>query len=61
MENVQGMVASHMKVIFLNLLKTFESCGYQLQYKLMNSKYYDVPQSRKRLILIGIRNDLIYA
>lgn len=60
-ENVQGMVASHMKVIFLNLLKTFESSGYQLQYKLMNSKYYGVPQSRKRLILIGIRNDLIYA
>ena len=59
MENVSGMVKSYMKIIFNNCLKTFESCGYSLQYKLMNAHYYGVPQSRKRLILIGIRNDLI--
>ena len=59
MENVSGMVKSHMKIIFKNCLKTFESCGYSLQYKIMNAQYYQVPQSRKRLILIGIRNDLL--
>lgn len=59
MENVSGMVKSYMKFIFQDCLKTFESCGYTLQYKLMNAQYYRVPQSRKRLILIGIRNDLL--
>ena len=29
-----------------------------LKCKLLNAKYYNVPQSRQRLIFIGIRNDL---
>lgn len=61
MENVTGMVKSHMKLIFQDCLDVFSSCGYSLQYKIMNAKYYHVPQSRKRLILIGIRQDLVHS
>ena len=34
------------------------SAGYQVRYEVMNSKNYGVPQSRKRLIIVGVRNDI---
>ena len=37
----------------------FESLGYQVQYKVLNACYYGVGQKRERLIVIGIRNDLV--
>ena len=35
----------------------FEDCGYNLSFKLLNSSDYGVPQDRKRVFFIGIRND----
>jgi len=58
MENVSGMVKGNMKFIFVEILKKLKSCGYVVKAKLMNAKYYGVPQSRERIIFIGVRNDL---
>jgi len=58
MENVSGMVKGKMKLVFAEIMKKLKNSGYQVKCRLMNAKYYNVPQSRKRLIFIGVRNDL---
>ena len=58
MENVSGMAKGKMKGMFLEILKRLKDCGYVVKCKLMNAANYDVPQSRCRLIFIGVRKDL---
>lgn len=58
MENVAGMIEGHMKQIYLEIVDTLRSCGYLVKGQLMNAMYYSVPQARKRVILIGVRQDL---
>lgn len=58
MENVPGMVVGKMKGRFLEIMGVLKTLPYRVKCKLMNSMYYGVPQSRQRLIWIGIRNDI---
>lgn len=58
MENVSGMVKGKMKLIFVEILRELKSSGYDVSARLMNAMYFNVPQSRQRLIFIGVRNDL---
>jgi DNA (cytosine-5)-methyltransferase 1 len=58
MENVTGMIKGPMKQVFLEIIKTLRGCGYRVKAEVMNAMYYDVPQSRERVIFIGVRNDL---
>lgn len=58
MENVSGMVKGKMKGKFKEIILSLKSLNYQVKCKLLNAKYYEVPQSRQRLFFIGIRNDL---
>ena len=56
MENVAGMVGGKMKGRFKEIMIALKETGYNIECTLMNSKYYDVAQSRKRLIWIGCRD-----
>lgn len=58
MENVTGMAKGTMKGRFIEIMKTLKALDYNVKCKQMNSMYYGVPQSRERLIFIGVRNDL---
>lgn len=58
MENVSGMVKGHMKHVFAIAMRELKASGYQVKCQLMNAKYFGVPQSRQRVIFIGVRNDL---
>ena len=58
MENVTGMVKGHMKQAYLKIMATLRGCGYTAKGEVMNAMYYGVPQSRQRVIIIGVRNDL---
>lgn len=58
MENVSGMVKGKMKGKFKEIILSLKALNYQVKCKLLNAKYYEVPQSRERLFFIGIRNDL---
>jgi DNA (cytosine-5)-methyltransferase 1 len=58
MENVSGMVKGKMKLIFAEIMKELKSCGYRVKARLLNAMYFGVPQSRERLIFIGVRQDL---
>jgi DNA (cytosine-5)-methyltransferase 1 len=58
MENVSGMVKGKMKLIFAEILRELKASGYHVSARLMNAMYFHVPQSRERLIFIGVREDL---
>lgn len=58
MENVAGMVKGKMKLIFAEVLRQLKGCGYRVSARLMDAQYFRVPQRRKRLIFIGVREDL---
>lgn len=58
MENVSGLIKGKMKLIFAEIMRELKASGYQVKCKLMNTMYFYVPQSRERLIFIGVRNDL---
>lgn len=40
------------------ILKAFDVAGYNVQYRILNAADYGVPQSRRRVIILGIRKDL---
>jgi len=58
MENVPGQIKGKMKGRFNEILRSLKQTNYQVRVKLMNTKYYQVPQSRERIIYLGVRNDL---
>ena len=58
MENVSGMVKGKMKLVFVEILQELKASGYQVSARLLNAMYFNVPQSRERMIFIGVRNDL---
>lgn len=57
-ENVSGLLSSKHKNSFDGFIKEFENLGYDVKYKLLNANDYDVPQDRKRVIIVGYRKDL---
>ena len=58
MENVSGMVKGKMKLIFAEVIRELKFSGYHVEARLMNAMYFGVPQSRQRMIFIGVREDL---
>jgi DNA (cytosine-5)-methyltransferase 1 len=58
MENVAGMVKGNMKFVFVQIIKELKASGYCVKAKCLNAMYYGVPQSRSRMIFIGVRKDL---
>lgn len=58
MENVTGMVKGYMKQAYLKIVEELRDCGYNVRGQVLNAKYYNVPQSRERVIIIGVRKDL---
>ena len=57
-ENVSGMVKGKAIGYFKYYLRKMKDCGYNVEAKLLNAKWLGVPQSRERIIFIGVRNDL---
>lgn len=52
MENVPGLRNYY---LFQEMVKELKNLGYVVDYDVVNVKYYGVPQSRRRLVLIGSR------
>lgn len=58
MENVSGMVKGKMRLVFAEIMRDLKASGYRVSTRLLNAMYFNVPQSRQRLIFIGVREDL---
>lgn len=57
-ENVSGMLAAQHSQALNHIKVLLEESGYQLSFQLLNAANFGVPQDRKRIFFIGIRNDL---
>lgn len=57
-ENVSGMVKGKAIGYFKEYLRKMKNCGYKVSARLLNAKYLGVPQSRERIIFVGVRNDI---
>jgi DNA (cytosine-5)-methyltransferase 1 len=59
MENVKGLI-SHDKGRTLDVIvQTLGDIGYTVDFEVMNSKYFGVPQNRERIFIVAIRDDLV--
>lgn len=58
MENVSGMVKGKMRLVFADILRELKASGYRVSARLLNAMYFHVPQSRERMIFVGVRDDL---
>lgn len=56
-ENVKGLTVGKHKTFLTELAATFDAAGYdvRLPWKVLNAGNYGTPQSRERLILMGVR------
>lgn len=57
-ENVGGLSSSNEGYALIKILKSLKDCGYTLVPNLYKFEEYGVPQTRHRIIIVGIRNDL---
>lgn len=57
-ENVSGMIRSNFRHLLEDQFKVFGEAGYSVQAKVLNASDYGVPQDRRRIFIVGIRNDL---
>lgn len=60
-ENVAGMMAPRHAEALKNIQAMFRDCGYRLSFELLNASDYGVPQDRKRVFFIGIRDDFDFS
>lgn len=54
-ENVKGLLSMHNGKIVGMIVKDFKKLGYSVDYKILNSADYGVPQQRERILIIGNR------
>jgi len=57
-ENVSGMLLERHSEALKNIKEMFKNAGYRLSFKLLNASDFDVPQDRKRVFFVGIRENL---
>lgn len=57
LENVQGLLSSNNGKDFAELLHTLASMKYAVSWRLLNSRYFGVPQSRPRVYMCAWLND----
>jgi DNA (cytosine-5)-methyltransferase 1 len=56
-ENVSGMVRQNFRHLLSAQIQVFEECGYKVSAEVLNAADFGVPQERKRIFLVGIRQD----
>ena len=52
-ENVKGLLSMQKGKVIEMIINDFRELGYEVDYKLVNSANYGVPQQRERVIIIG--------
>ncbi|MFT6501500.1 MAG: DNA (cytosine-5)-methyltransferase 1 [Crocinitomicaceae bacterium] len=57
-ENVVGMRRGKMKAAWNNIVEAFEKLNYRVEFKVVKAEQFNVPQARRRVIVMGVRNDI---
>lgn len=58
LENVKGLVNHNKGKTIIQIIDMLENCGYHVEYQILNSENYGVPQMRERVYIIGIQEDI---
>lgn len=53
LENVKGLLSHEKGKTFQTILKILSDLGYSIQWQLLNSKFFNVPQNRERVYIVG--------
>lgn len=56
-ENVKGLLQSHARGFFEQMLAEFKETGYRVNHRLYLAADFGVPQMRERLFLAGVRDE----
>ncbi len=57
-ENVKGMLDDKFKDVFDDFIKRLHQAGYDVQWSLLDSVKFRIPQNRERVFFIGFRKEL---
>lgn len=57
LENVPGMVQTNGGIGAKRVVEDFAQIGYKMTYKLLYAPEYGIPQIRKRVFFVGLRDD----
>jgi len=55
-ENVKGLLSHDKGATWMTMQAIFESLGYKIYSKVLNSRDYGIPQTRNRIYVIGFRD-----
>jgi DNA (cytosine-5)-methyltransferase 1 len=58
-ENVSGLVSGVSKGVFKQILREMRHVGYDVEARLLDAQWCGVPQVRRRIIFVGVRDDLV--
>lgn len=53
LENVRGLLNHDKGRTFSTIIRTLTDFGYSVQWQLLNSKFFGVPQNRERVYIVG--------
>lgn len=56
LENVKNLISHDKGKTIDTIIRTLNEIGYTVDYTILNSKYFDVPQNRERVFIVGIKN-----
>ena len=61
MENVPGLIRLFKGQVGQQVIEDFTNIGYTVQKQILSAENYGVPQVRKRVFFVGVRDDLVDA
>lgn len=56
LENVKGLISHDKGKTLDTIVKTLNDIGYTVDFNVLNSKYFGVPQNRERIFIVGVLN-----
>lgn len=59
-ENVKGIMSLEKGLVLQMIIEEFSTLGYNVQFQVLNAADYGVPQTRQRVFIIGVRNDIAF-
>jgi DNA (cytosine-5)-methyltransferase 1 len=57
LENVRGLLSAQEGYCFFRIIQTLDELGYDVEWQVLNSKHFGVPQNRQRVFIIGHLRD----
>jgi len=53
LENVKGLLSHDKGLTFQVIIESLDELGYLVEWQVLNSKYFGVPQNRERVFIVG--------